>query len=106
MRGAYGAGRRRAFRRASMRTFVRAMWSRDPTRRPRFLLRLGGAARLAAAAWAARHRGRRRGARGELRGQGVRRAHGYGRVAGTASVSRRRGGPAADVGVLGGEQGG
>ena len=51
----------------------------DPPRRPRLVLRLGRAARRPAPARPAGDRRRGRRARGELRGEGVRRAHGDGR---------------------------
>ena len=62
-----------------MRTYVRVDGADDPARRPRRVLRLGRAARRPAAARPARHRRRRGRARGELRGEGVRRPHGDGR---------------------------
>ena len=52
----------------------------DPARRPRRVLRVRGAARRPPPARAAGDRRRRRGARGQLRGQGVRGAHGDGRA--------------------------
>ena len=77
----------------------------DPACRPRLVLRVGRAARRSAAARPAGHRRRRGRARGELRGQGVRRAHGDGRRAGAPAVPAGGRGRAADVGLLGGEQG-
>ena len=59
-----------------------------PPRRPRLVLRLGRAARRSGAPRPARHRRRRRRAGGQLRGQGVRRAHGDGRPPGPAAVPR------------------
>ena len=61
-----------------------------PPRGPRLVLRVGRAARRPGAARPAGHRRRRRRARGELRGQGVRRAHGDGRRPGAAAVPGRR----------------
>ena len=57
-----------------MRTCVRVRRGHDPPRRPRLLLRVGGAARPSAPAQPRGHRRRRGRARRELRGQGVRRA--------------------------------
>ncbi len=65
----------------------------DPARRPRRLLRVGRAARRSPPAGPAGDRRRRRRAGGQLRGQGVRRAHGHGRRPGPAAVpagGRRR----------------
>ena len=76
----------------------------DPARGPRFLLRVGGAARRPLASGASRHRGRGRGAGRELRGQGVRcpRPDGRRRPAGCA---RTRCGVPAVRRLLGREQG-
>ena len=54
--------------------------SHDPARRPRRLLRVGRAARRPRAAGPAGHRRRRGRAGRQLRGQGLRRAHGDGRA--------------------------
>ena len=72
-----------------MRTYVRADRGHDPARRSRLVLRVRRAARRSPPA---RPPGDRRGgsrARGQLRGQGVRRAHGDGRRAGLAAVPER-----------------
>ena len=74
-RGPLGAGRAPT----RMRTCVRVAPGGDPARRPRRVLRVGGAARRPAAARPAGDRRRRRRAGGQLRGQGVRRAHRDGR---------------------------
>ena len=71
-----------------------------PARRSRLVLRLGRAARRPRAARPAGDRRRRRGARRQLRGQGLRRAHRDGRAPGPAAVPARDRRPAADVGVL------
>ena len=55
---------------------------------------------------AAGDRRRRRGAGGQLRGQGLRRADGHGRRAGAGAVPARGGRPAAVLGLHRGEQGG
>ena len=83
-----------------MRTYVRVRGREHPPRRPRLVLRVGRAARRPGAARAAGDRRRRRGPGRELRGQGVRRAHGDGRAAGAAAVPGRRRRLAADRRVL------
>ena len=62
----------------------------DPACRPRRVLRVGRAAGRSAAARPAGHRRRGRGARRQLRGQGVRRAHGDGRRGRPGGCARRR----------------
>src|SRR5690348_17776906 len=89
----------------SIRTYVRVERSVDPPRRPRFVLRLGRAARRAAPARAAGDRRNGRRPRRELRGEGVRRRDGDGPEAGAAPLPARRRRAAALRGVLGGEQG-
>ena len=89
-----------------MRTCVCVPRGHHPARGPRLVLRVGRAARRPAAARQAGDRGRRRGSRGQLRGQGLRRAHGHGRAAGASAVPAGDRRPAADGGLLGGEQGG
>ena len=84
-----------------MRTYVRV----DPPCRPRRVLRVGRAARRPAAARPAGHRRRRCRARGELRGQGARRAHRDGRPTGAAALPARDRRAAADVAPTRGEQG-
>ena len=74
----------------SMRTCVRVGGGDDPARRPRRVLRLGRAARRSAPARPPGDRRRRGRARGELRGEGVRRPHRDGRRAGPAAVPARR----------------
>ena len=88
-----------------MRTYVRVARGNDPPRRPRRLLRVGGAARRPTAARAAGDRRGRRRARGELRGEGVRDQDGDGRPPRAPAVPARRGRPASHVGLLRGEQG-
>ena len=78
----------------------------DPPRRPRRLLRVGGAAGRPAAARPAGDRRRRGGAGGQLRGAGVRRLRRDGRGPGAPAVSARDRRPATHGGLLGGEQGG
>ncbi len=77
----------------------------DPARRPRRVLRVGRAAGRPAPARAAGHRRRRRRAGGQLRGEGVRRAHGDGRCAGAAALPGGGRRAAAHGRLLGGEQG-
>ncbi len=77
----------------------------DPARRPRRVLRVGRAAGRSQPARPPRDRRRRRRARGELRGQGVRRPHGDGRQAGPPALPHAVV-VAAHVRLLGGEQGG
>ena len=81
---------------ARMRTYVRVRGRREhPPRRPRLVLRVGRAARRPGAAGAPGHRRRGRRPRGELRGEGVRRAQSRwaagrrGSCARTRSSSRR-----------------
>ncbi len=88
------------------RTCVRVTLGLDPARGPRLVLRVGRAARRSSASRPPGDRRRRRGARGELRGQGARGSHGDGRRSGAAAVPGCRGGVAADVGLHGGQQGG
>ena len=88
-----------------MRTFVRIGRSGRSACRSRRLLRVGRAAGRPAAARPPRHRRRGRRARGELRGEGVRRQDSHERRAGAASVSPRSRRPAPHVRLLGGEQG-
>ncbi len=94
-----------------MRTCVRvepvspAPSGHDPARRPRRVLRVGRAARRPAVAGAAGDRGRRRGAGGELRGEGVRRPNRDGRSAGEGAVPARDRGEPPHVGVRRGEPG-
>jgi len=89
-----------------MRTSVRVRRGLHPPRRPGRVLRVGRAARRSAPPRPARDRRRRRRARGELRGEGLRHPHRHGRSACAPAVPARRRRAAADVGVLGGEQGG
>ena len=89
-----------------MRTYVRVRRGDDPARRPRRVLRVGRAAGRSSSARPARDRRRGRRARGELRGQGVRRPHGDGRQAGPPAVPARGRRLAAHVGLRRGEQGG
>lgn len=99
-----------------MRTYVRVRfaapahleWRRGdhPARRPRCVLRLGGAAGRPRPAGSSGDRRRRRRAGRELRGEGVRGAHGQQRCAGAAPVPARRRGAPTNVGVRGREQGG
>ncbi len=109
---AYTATASAAFRRprlecpAPMRTCVRVIRARHPPRRPRRVLRVGGAARRAAAARAAGDRGRRRGAGGLLRGARVRGAFGDGRRAGARAVPAGDRGAAALQRLRRGVQGG
>ena len=77
-----------------------------PARGPRLVLRIGRAARRPHAAPSPRDRRRRRRPCGELRSQGLRRAHRDGRAPGQAVVSARHRRATAHVGVLGGQRGG
>ncbi|CAA9223571.1 MAG: DNA polymerase IV, partial [uncultured Acidimicrobiales bacterium] len=79
---------------------------RDPPRRPRLLLRLGGAARRPTAAGSAGDRGSRCGPRRQLRGQGVRHPDRHDRWPGPPAVPVGRGRPPQDVGVHRGQPGG
>ena len=108
-------GRRRAGRRGCaagvaratpMRTYVREARGVDPPRRPRRVLRGGRATGRPSAARPPRDRGRRRRARRELRGEGARRRDSDGPAAGSPAVSGCDRRSSANVGVLGGEQGG
>ena len=90
----------------AVRTYVRVERGDDPACRPRRVLRVGRAARRPSAARAARDRRGRGRARGQLRGQGLRRPHGDGRRAGPPAVPAGDRRPAAHVGLLRGEQGG
>ena len=89
-----------------MRTYVRAARGHHPARRPRCVLRVGRATRRPPAARAARDRRDGRRALGELRSAGIRRPHRDGRTPGLPAVPACSGGPAPDVRLLGGEQGG
>ncbi len=91
--------------RTGMRTCVRARRSHHPARRPGRVLRVGRAARRPAAARPAGDRRRWGRARGQLRGEGLRGAHGHERAAGQGAVPGRDRGRAADVGLRRGEQG-
>ena len=93
-------------RAAGMRTYVRDRSRADPARRPRLVLCLGRAARQPAPARPAGHRRRRRGAGGQLRGEGLRGPVRDGRPAGPRAVPGGRRRAAADERLLGGEQGG
>ena len=88
-----------------MRTYVRGRRGDDPPRRRRRVLRVRRAARRPAPARAAGDRRRRCRARGQLRGQGLRRAHGDGRPAGATAVPRGDRRPAAHGRLHRGEQG-
>ena len=79
-----------------MRTSVRVRRAHDPARGPGLVLRLGRAARRPATARPSRDRRRRRGARGQLRGQGVRRPDRDGRGAGAPALPAGGRGAAAD----------
>ena len=72
-----------------MRTYVRAARRHHPARRSRLVLRVGRAARRSRAARQAGDRRRRRGARSELRSEGLRRAHRDGRGPGPSAVPAR-----------------
>ena len=89
-----------------MRTCVRDRAGRDPPRRPRRVLRLGRAARRPAAPRPPGDRRRRRRARGELRGEGVRRSDGDGWRAGAAPLPAGGRRPASVPRLQRGEQGG
>ena len=89
-----------------MRTYVRVERGDDPACRPRRVLRVGRAARRSSPARPAGDRRRRCRARGELRGQGLRRPHCDGRGAGPAAVPAGDRGQAPHVGLRRGEQGG
>ena len=73
-----------------MRTCVRVARGDDPARRPRRVLRVGRAAGRPRAARPAGDRRRRRRARGQLRGQGVRHPHGDGRRGRRGGCARTR----------------
>ena len=80
-----------------MRTYVRARRSHHPARGPGRVLRVGRAARRPAAARPAGDRRRWGRARGQLRGEGLRGAHGHERAAGQGAVPGRDRGRAADA---------
>ena len=88
-----------------MRPSVRVERGHDPARGRRLLLRVGRAAGRPEPEGPPRHRGWRRGAGGQLRGQGLRRAHADGPRPGAPALSGRDRRHAAHGGVQRGEQG-
>ena len=89
-----------------MRTCVRVCSSLRPPRRPRLFLCLGRAARRPVVARATGDRRPGCRARGQLRGEGVRRAKRDGRRAGAPALPPGRCGAVPDGGLLRGQQGG